>query len=71
MLDAMGQRYSVLPSELLRRGDSFDLMVMDVALSYQHYQSSKKDAKTFNEMLDTDDLARYAERVKNSNDDRQ
>ena len=71
MLDAMGQRYSVLPSELLRRGDSFDLMVMDVALSYQQYQESKKDGKTFNDMLDTDDLARYAERVKNSNDDRQ
>jgi hypothetical protein len=39
----MAQRYSTLPSNLLRRADSFDYMVFDVATTYAQYKQSQKD----------------------------
>lgn len=37
----MAQRYSKLPSQLLSEGDTFDLMVFDVATTYQQLQNDK------------------------------
>lgn len=50
MFDAMAQRYGVLPSFLLTHGDSFDLMVMDVGVTYQNYkQSGTKDTSFYSQ----------------------
>ena len=43
MLDALGHRYGLLPSELLRRGDTMDVHVFDVAQSYQDYVRTKAE----------------------------
>ncbi len=43
MLDALSQRYGLLPSELLRRGDTMDVHVLDVAQSYQDYVRTKAE----------------------------
>lgn len=44
-LDTMGERYGMLPSEVLARGSTVDLYVMDAALSYHDYQHKKSSGK--------------------------
>ncbi len=46
MLDALGERYGMLPSELLDRANTFDLWVYDVAVSWINNQSDKANGKT-------------------------
>ena len=35
MLDALGERYGLLPSEVLARGSTFDLRTYDIALTHK------------------------------------
>lgn len=41
MIDGLGKRYGLLPSEVLVRGNTFDLYIMDCALSFESYQHKK------------------------------
>lgn len=41
----MAQRYGMTPSNMLASGDSFDLMVFDVATNYQMIQQAKASGK--------------------------
>ncbi len=41
MVDAIAKRYGVLPSMLIAEGDTFDLMVMDVAMSWEIHMKNK------------------------------
>ena len=41
MIDSIAERYGVLPSSLLKQGDSFDFMVFDVAMNYKAIQHAK------------------------------
>lgn len=36
-LDCMGQRYGMLPSEVMSRASTFDLVIMDMAMSYERH----------------------------------
>jgi hypothetical protein len=40
-LDGLGKRYGLLPSEVLERGNTFDLYILDCALSFEHYHHEK------------------------------
>lgn len=40
-IDGLGKRYGLLPSEVLRRADTFDLYVIDAALTFEQYQHKK------------------------------
>jgi len=40
-IDTLATRYSMLPSEALTRGSTFDLYIMDAAVSYHNYQQQK------------------------------
>ena len=40
-LDGLGKRYGMLPSEILSRGNTFDLYIMDCALSFENYHHKK------------------------------
>jgi hypothetical protein len=40
-IDTLGKRYGLLPSEVLKRGDTFDLYIMDAALSFEQYHHKK------------------------------
>lgn len=44
-LDFVAQRYGVLPSHLLTNGSSVDVMVADIAQSYQIEKQAEANAK--------------------------
>lgn len=45
MIDSMASRYGVLPSEILERGDTFDVYVLQSATAWQDYQEQMAKAK--------------------------
>lgn len=40
-IDSLGKRYGLLPSEVLERGNTFDLYIMDCALTFESYHHKK------------------------------
>ena len=60
----MGQRYGKLPSQLFVEADTFDLMVMDVALSYQTHKSSKYNNEVDQNLYNTEELQAKLEKVR-------
>lgn len=40
-LDGLGKRYGLLPSEVLAKGNTFDLYIMDCALTFENYHNKK------------------------------
>lgn len=64
MLDALGERYGMLPSQLLDSANTFDLWVYDVAVSWINNQQAKADGKPQN--YSVDDLRKRMENVKNA-----
>lgn len=45
MLDSVATRYHVLPSEVMARADTLDLLVMDVAQGWHNYQERRAHAR--------------------------
>ena len=43
-IDRMGQRYGLLPSELMMRANTFDLVIMDSAMTIERYQQDSNQA---------------------------
>ena len=43
LVDALSTRYNKLPSDILRRSDTFDMLVYDVAVTYERYVHSKNN----------------------------
>lgn len=60
----MGRRYSTLPSKLLLQADSFDLMVFDVAVTWEKYQNDKANKKVDQNMYDQKELQELMNKVK-------
>lgn len=56
MIDTLADRYKMLPSEVMDRGTTFDLYIMDAAISYHNHQARKDAGKppelTQEEMLE-------------------
>lgn len=70
MLDGLGQRYSLLPSEVMQRADTLDLYVMDAALAWQRYSQEQAEAESKGlpkpaPKLSEGDMLKMMERVKN------
>ncbi len=61
----LGKRYGKLPSQVLRDGDSFDLMVFDVAQTYEAYQNKKANKQDISDMLSKDELEAQMAQFKN------
>ena len=38
-IDGMGKRYGMLPSQVIRDADTFDLYIMDAAMTFEHYHN--------------------------------
>lgn len=55
-LDTMAERYKMLPSQVMATASTFDLYVMDAAVSYHNHQQRKANGKSpdlsTNEMLE-------------------
>lgn len=41
LLDQMAKRYGLLPSEVMNKGSTFDMVIMDMAMTYEHHQHEK------------------------------
>jgi len=66
LLDAISERYGVLPSQLLKEGNTFDLQIFDIAMSYRSYQASKDSGKPMSASLfDEESLKQSLENVRN------
>ena len=69
MLDSIGQRYGALPSEILARADTVDLLVLDVARSWENYQRAQSEAsnsgRPMTPQIPINKLQDMMERVKN------
>ena len=63
----MGRRYSKLPSELFVKADTFDLMVMDVALTYEKYVNDKNKNVVDDSVFDQEELENKLKRVRGEN----
>lgn len=44
-LDTLGERYGMLPSEVLVRGSTLDIYIMDAAISYHDYKSKRSQGQ--------------------------
>lgn len=40
-IDGLGKRYGMLPSEVLHRSNTFDLYIMDAAMTFENYHHKK------------------------------
>jgi hypothetical protein len=40
-IDGIGKRYGLLPSQVIKDADTFDLYIMDAAMSFEHYHNKK------------------------------
>lgn len=50
----MGQRYGMLPSEILTRASTVDLVIMDIALTYErHVNESQQEGYVPDVPVDT------------------
>lgn len=60
----MAKRYGTLPSQTLLNADSFDLMVFDVAMTYEKMQHDKANNKVDSSMYKQEDLQAIMDRAK-------
>ena len=64
LLDALAERYGCLPSEVLARGDTFDLTCFDVAVTYRQYQANKQNRAPSTDMYKQEDLQNIFDSVR-------
>jgi len=62
MLDQMAQRYGRLPSEILTKASTFDMVIMDISLSVEQY-TKNKNQEGFIPPVSTEELLKIKERV--------
>jgi hypothetical protein len=41
LIDTLGERYGVLPSEMIRRANTFDVFVADTAIGFRNMQQDR------------------------------
>lgn len=63
-IDALGKRYSLLPSEVMSKASTFDLVVLDASLGYQSYIQDKADGKKPTPKLSQEEMMAALERVR-------
>lgn len=66
MIDGLGKRYGLLPSEVLSKGNTFDLYIMDAAMTFENYHHKKAMNNGREPMPDytTDELQNMMNKVK-------
>jgi len=63
-IDAIGKRYSLLPSEVMTRASTFDLVVLDAAMGYQTYVQDQAEGKKEAPKLSQEQMMAAMERVR-------
>jgi hypothetical protein len=62
MLDKMGQRYGMLPSDIIRKASTFDMVIMDISLAVERYQQERQQPG-FVPPVSTEELLKIKERA--------
>jgi len=66
-IDTMAKRYKMLPSEILATASTYDLYVMDAAISYHNYEQYKaQHGKEPMPDYEVDELQAMMDKVKNN-----
>ena len=65
-IDALGKRYSLLPSEVMSKASTFDLVVLDAAIGFEVYLQNKAEGKKETPKLSQDEMMAAMERVRNN-----
>jgi len=68
-LDAIGERYGMLPSEVMQKATTFDLFIFDAAVTYRNMLQDKADGKHKNVVPTTAELVEKLARHKKKKDD--
>ena len=68
-IDALGKRYSLLPSEVMSKASTFDLVVLDAALGYQNYIQDRAEGKKTTPKLSQEEMMAAMERVRKDGND--
>lgn len=71
ILDAVARRYGVLPSQLMRLGDSLDMKCANLSLAYESYLNKKREGGTKDKLdhgYSTQDLSAMLKAVKERKD---
>jgi hypothetical protein len=65
-IDGLGKRYGMLPSEVLERSNTFDLYIMDAAMTFESYHHKKSMNNGREPIPDytTDELQNIMDKVK-------
>ena len=63
-IDALGKRYSLLPSEVMSKASTFDLVVLDASLGFEKYIQDKADGKKATPNLSQEEMMKMVERTK-------
>lgn len=66
-VDAIAKRYSLLPSEVMERASTFDLVILDTSLTYQRYAEDKASGKKTTPELSVDQMKEMLAKVRNGN----
>jgi len=67
-IDALGKRYSLLPSEVLSKASTFDLVVLDAAIGYEVYLQKRAEGKKETPKLSQEVMMAAMERVRKDGD---
>ncbi len=59
----LADRYKMLPSQVMNQANTFDLYIMDAALTYYQYQQ-KKASGNVQDLYETEDLLHIMNRAK-------
>jgi hypothetical protein len=62
-IDMLADRYKMLPHQILDQANTFDLYIMDAALTYYNYQQ-KKSSGNVQDIYDTEDLEMIMKKAK-------
>ena len=71
-VDWVSKRYGMLPSEFIARGNSLDIMIADLGVSYENHINKKAEAKSKGKVgpapdLSQDEMQKMLSRVRNKN----
>ena len=70
LIDTMAERYGLLPSEVVKRANTFDVFVADTAIGYRNYLTDRANGKTtqYNpEEYSQDDLMKILQEERGEN----
>lgn len=61
----MAKMYGMLPSEIIQRATTYDLMVTDILATYENYEYEKASGKVdYNKVYKEEDLMKLLEKSK-------